>query len=156
MLVSQEDFCMALPAKGRVLGLDWGDRRVGVALSDELRWIASPYDVWKRQGGVRDIEKLHETILKHKIVGVVIGDPLTLEGECSAQTQKTRAAAILLSESTEIPFLLWDERWSSRVAERMLGEFFHHKKKADLVDKVAASYFLQGVLDWMRGRLAAS
>lgn len=151
MLVSREDFCGVLPPKGRVLGLDWGDRRVGVALSDELRWIASPHDVWQRQGGQKDLEKVLKAVEKYNIVGVVIGDPLTLEGQCSAQTKKTRAAATQLSEAFTIPFLLWDERWSSRVAERMLGEFFHHKKKADLVDKVAASYFLQGVLDWMRG-----
>lgn len=132
----------------RLLGLDVGDRTVGVSLSDTRWQISTPMKTLKRQGTTRDVRELVDIVREYEIAGIVIGWPLNMDGSQGPQAKKTEVFAQALAEALDIPVLLWDERWSTLAASRaMLEADLSRKKRDKLIDQVAASYILQGVLD---------
>lgn len=136
----------------RLLGLDVGDRTIGVSLSDTRWQISTPMKTLKRQGTKRDVLDLVALIQEHTVAGIAVGWPLNMDGSIGPQAQKTENFSQALADSIEIPVLLWDERWSTRAASRaMLAADLSRKKRDKLVDQVAASYILQGVLDALKG-----
>ena len=149
-LDSIEDFATRLRPAARLIGIDAGTKTLGLALSDETRTIASPLTVLKRTKFTKDAAQLLEIAAQHRVTGFVLGLPTNLDGTAGPRVQATRAFAKNLNALTELPILLWDERLSTVAAERTLLEAdASRKRRAEVVDKVAATIILQGALDRM-------
>ena len=135
-------------APQRFLGLDVGDRRVGVAVSDEMGLTAQPIMTLVRANRRQDARSLLRIIRKHRCTAIVIGNPLYMSGDLSPQAAKAQAFAEMLREETGLPVYLWDERLTTTEAHRHLHASgvagSDHKK---VVDQVAAVLILQGYLD---------
>lgn len=145
--VDRDSFREALPQGGRLLGLDVGTKTIGTALCDAGWSFASPAHLVKRTKFTADKAALAALIAEQQVKGLVIGLPLNLDGTDSPRTQSTRAFARNL-EDLGLPVLLWDERWSTAAVERqMIAEDLSRAKRAERVDKLAASYILQGAID---------
>ena len=141
-------FKAALPAHGRLLCLDVGETTIGLALSDALRGIASPLLTIERSKLAKDIAVLQQIIEKNAVSGLVIGYPVNMDGSHGPRTQSTRTFVSNISKQVKLPMLLWDERMSTMAVERMMVEAdMSRQRRAQLVDKLAASYMLQGFLD---------
>lgn len=135
-----------------LLGLDLGTKTIGVAISDISRTVASPLTTIRRTKFSRDAEALLALAKENHVGGIVLGLPLNMDGSEGPRAQSTRAFARNLSALTDIPLVLWDERLSTAAVTRALLEAdASRKRRANLVDKLAAAYILQGALD----RLAA-
>lgn len=146
------DFRAALPGGGRLLGLDVGTKTIGTALCDAGWSFASPAELIRRTKFTADKALLATMIGAQQVRGLVIGLPLNLDGSDSPRTQSTRAFARNV-EDLALPILLWDERWSTAAVERqMIAEDLSRAKRAERVDKLAASYILQGAIDGLAAR----
>ncbi|POF29019.1 Holliday junction resolvase RuvX [Roseibium marinum] len=146
--LSLEDFIAALPAGGRLIGLDLGTKTIGLALSDLGRGIASPLETIRRKKFTADAEKLLEICEKHEIGGMVLGMPFNMDGSEGPRAQATRAFVRNLSPKTDLPITYWDERLSTAAVTRTLLEADSSRaRRAEVVDKMAAAYILQGFLD---------
>jgi len=141
----------ALPP--RYLGLDIGSRRIGVAVTDELGLTAQPVLTLERRSNRRpnsrdDLRSLARLCRRFGVAGIVVGNPLHLSGEQSAQAAKTQGFAAELGELTGLPIHLWDERLTTNQAHQILYEAGHARKKHKrVVDQVAATLILQSFLD---------
>ncbi len=132
----------------RLLGLDVGTKTIGLALSDVMRQIASPLETIRRTKFQADAARLFTLAKEHGASGLVIGFPLNLDGSEGPRAQSTRAFARNLAPLTALPMAFWDERLSTAAAERALLEAdTSRKRRAELIDKMAAAYILQGALD---------
>jgi len=143
------DFRGALPEGGRLLGLDVGTKTIGTALCDAGWSIASPAELIRRTKFGVDKAALETLIAAQAVRGLVIGLPLNLDGSDSPRTQSIRAFARNM-EPVGLPILLWDERWSTQAVTRtLLDADASRARRAELVDKMAAAYILQGAIDAM-------
>jgi putative Holliday junction resolvase len=144
---SVAEFRAALPDGGRLLGLDVGTRTIGLALCDAQWTIATPAELIRRGKFTADLEQLSEFVERQQVKGLVLGLPLSLDGSDSPRTQSVRAFARNLAPFN-LPLLLWDERWSTQAVTRtLLDADTSRARRADLVDKMAAAYILQGAID---------
>jgi putative Holliday junction resolvase len=140
----------AMPPGLRLIGLDVGTKTIGLALSDTRLVIASPLDTIRRRRFREDMAALLGAIDRHGVGGVVIGLPLALSGGDTPRTQSVRAFARNLMALRDLPALLWDERLSTAAVTReMIAADMTRKRRAEIVDKVASAYILQGCLDAM-------
>ncbi|HHY01793.1 MAG TPA: Holliday junction resolvase RuvX [Paracoccus sp.] len=145
---SIEDFAAALPRTGAIAGLDLGTKTIGVAVSDGLRSVASPLTVIRRQKFTLDAAELLRIVADRGLAGLVLGLPRNMDGTEGARAQSTRAFARNLERLTPLPLGFWDERLSTVAAERALLEAdASRRKRAEVIDQVAAAYILQGALD---------
>jgi putative holliday junction resolvase len=142
----------ALPDRARLLGLDLGEKTIGLALSDILLTIATPMETLKRGKFGADAAKLEALIAAHGVGGVVIGHPLNMDGSEGPSAQSARAfARNLAARRPELAIVLWDERLSTAAVTRtLLDADASRARRAQLVDKMAAAYILQGALDRLR------
>jgi putative Holliday junction resolvase len=148
-----EDFARREFAQARLLGLDVGEKRIGLALSDVTRTIATGLATLKRRGFARVADALLGLAAEHGVGGFVIGLPLNLDGSQGPRAQATRAFAANLARRTPLPILLWDERLSTAAAERaLLAADSSRRRRAEVIDKVAATLILQGALDRLKRR----
>jgi putative Holliday junction resolvase len=132
----------------RVLGLDVGDRRIGVALSDETGLLASPLSTLQRVGPRKDPKAIAALVREHGVGEVVVGLPYNLDGTIGPQAEKVRAFAADLEPVVRVPVRFWDERLTSVEAERILSERnVPWQRRKSLVDQVAAVLILQEYLD---------
>ncbi len=146
------EFSRALPAQSRLLGLDVGEKTIGLAMSDLLRCIASPLETISRSKFTKDMEYLKKITSQHAVAGMVIGYPVNMDGSLGPRTQSTRTFVSNLTKHFDLPMLLWDERLSTMAVQRaMLEADLSRARRAELVDKLAASYMLQGYLDSVKG-----
>jgi putative Holliday junction resolvase len=140
----------AVPAGARLLGLDVGTKTIGLALSDTRLVIASPLETLRRRRFRDDAAALFALIDRHGVGGLMIGLPLTLGGGSGPRTQSTRQFARSLVAFRDLPILLWDERLSTAAVTReMIAADMTRARRAQIVDRVAAAYILQGCLDAM-------
>lgn len=145
-------FLLDLPRGARLLGLDLGTKTIGMALSDVDRRIATPLDTVRRTKFKADAQELLAHVARHGVAALVIGLPLNMDGSEGPRVQSTRAFARNMSGLTPIPILYWDERLSTAAVTRTLIEADASRaRRGEVVDKMAAAYILQGLLD----RLAA-
>lgn len=148
---SAAEFAAVLPPKGRIMALDVGETTIGLAVSDVLRSIATPLETIRRSKFTKDMEALKAIIDKHQICGLVIGFPVNMDGSQGPRIQSTRTFASNLAKHIPLPLCFWDERMSTMAVERtMLEADLSRQRRAQLVDKLAASYMLQGLLDHVR------
>lgn len=146
------EFTAALPATGRLLGIDPGSKTLGLAVCDARRTIASPLETIKRSKFSKDVERLKAVIAEQQVVGLVIGYPVNMDGSEGPRCQSVRQLAQNIGQHADLPILLWDERLSTSAVERtMLEADLSRRRRGELVDKLAAGYILQGVLDAMSG-----
>lgn len=132
----------------RLLGLDLGSKTIGLALSDRLLRIATPLEVIKRTKFTRDAERLLALVGEHGVGGLVIGLPINMDGSEGPRCQSTRQFAANMLKIEDLPIAFWDERLSTAAVTRTLIEAdASRKRRAELVDKLAAAYILQGALD---------
>ncbi|KRW95016.1 Holliday junction resolvase RuvX [Paracoccus sp. MKU1] len=146
-----EAFAEVLPRTGAVAGLDLGTKTIGVAVSDGLRSVASPLTVIRRTKFTADAQALLQIVQDRALVGLVLGLPRNMDGSEGPRAQSTRAFARNLERLTPLPITFWDERLSTVAAERALLEGdTSRKRRAEVIDQVAAGYILQGALDRLR------
>lgn len=144
-------FGRALVPGRRLFGLDVGTKTVGIALSDVTLMIASGFDTLIRVKFKADAEDLIARAAAQGVGGFVVGMPINLDGSQGPRAQATRAFARNFSRMTPLPILLWDERYSTQEAERMLiSADASRRRRAEVIDKVAATLILQGALDRMQ------
>ncbi len=144
---SSLEFASALPSGGKLLGLDVGTRTIGVAICDAGWHFAGPSETVRRTKFTKDLASLRRIIEQEQALGLVIGLPLSMDGNDSPRTQSVRAFARNLAP-LELPILLWDERWSTQAVERaMIDADVSRAKRAEKVDALAAAHILQGAID---------
>ena len=140
-----------LEPDARLMGLDLGTKTIGVAVSDVSRTIATARTTLRRTKLTRDIEALRAMIAAEGIGGIVVGLPVNMDGSEGPRAQSARDTAARLAEALVLPVALWDERLSTVAAERpLLDADLSRRKRARVVDQVAAAYILQGALDRLR------
>lgn len=141
------DLC-DLPPQGALLGLDPGSKTIGVAASDATRLIASPIETIKRSKFAADAARLYALFDERSCAGFVIGLPINMDGSEGPRAQSARALAANLMGVRDVPIALWDERLSTAAAERaLLAADASRARRAEVIDKLAAAYILQGALD---------
>ncbi|HRK62837.1 MAG TPA: Holliday junction resolvase RuvX [Terricaulis sp.] len=147
------EFAAALPRAGALMGVDPGEKRIGVAVSDVTRLIASSLDIIARGKFAADAEALFKLYDARRCAGLVIGHPLNMDGSAGPSAQAARAFARNLLAKRDLPLLMWDERLSTAAVTRTLIESdASRKRRGEVVDKMAAAYMLQGALDAMQER----
>ena len=146
-----DDLAAGLARGERLLGLDLGTKTIGLALSDVERRIATPLETIRRQKFTPDAERLRAIAARFGVGGLVVGLPLNMDGSKGPRAQATRAFMRRLSPILPLPFAFWDERLSTAAVTRALLEADASRaRRADLIDKMAAAYILQGALDRLR------
>lgn len=147
IVASAAAFRGALPAGGRLLGLDLGTKTIGTALADAGWSYASAAGTIARGKFAQDRAALAQVIARQQVAGIVLGLPLNLDGSAGPRVQATRAFARNIADLGR-PILLWDERWSTQAVERqMIAEDLSRAKRAERVDALAAAHILQGAID---------
>jgi putative Holliday junction resolvase len=142
---------LKLPPGQRLLGLDLGEKTIGVALSDRLLMVATPMETLKRGKFPADAARLDSIISEQGVGGLVVGLPLNMDGSDGPSAQSARAFARNWAGRSEIPLVLWDERLSTvAVTRTLLDADASRKRRSEVVDRMAAAYILQGALERLR------
>jgi putative holliday junction resolvase len=146
------DLPAALPPYTPVVGLDPGEKTIGVAVSDVSRTVASPLETIRRTKFTQDAEALFKLMESRGATGIIIGLPINMDGTEGVRCQSNRALARNLLRLRDIPIAFWDERLSTAAVTRVLIEEHdvNRKRRAEVVDKMAAGWILQGALERLR------
>lgn len=156
-LLDFQAFAEALPPRGALLGVDPGAKRIGLAVCDPDRLIASPLETVVRTKTREDLARLLAAYDGRGCVGCVVGLPLNMDGTAGPAAQSARAFARNLLAARDLPLLLWDERLSTAaVTRQLIAADASRARRAEVVDKLAAAYMLQGVVDRLQERKAAA
>jgi putative Holliday junction resolvase len=152
-----DDLAAALPRGKRVLGIDLGTETIGVAVSDASLAIATPVETIRRTKFTRDAERLAALVAERQAGAIVYGLPVNMDGTEGPRCQSTREFARSFAKRCPLPYAFWDERLSTAAVERMLTDEadMSRQRRAEVVDRAAAAYILQGALDALakkRGR----
>ncbi len=141
--ISPQEFKKAIKPYTTLVGVDFGTKRIGIAVSDLMRLTATPLKI------VSSLDEMIKTLENRNIGGFIIGLPLLMNGEEGEQAALTRKFGDKLVEKYNLPVLFWDERWSSKAVTRVLTEQadISRKRQKEILDKAAAAYILQGALD---------
>ncbi len=135
----------------RLLGLDLGEKTIGLALSDTLLTVATPLETLKRGKFTDNAASIETLIIEHAVGGLVIGLPLNMDGSEGPSAQSARAFGRNFAARSELPIVFWDERLSTAAVTRtLLDADASRKRRSEVVDKMAAAYILQGALDRLR------
>jgi putative holliday junction resolvase len=148
MSIDGRELVAALPRHARLLGVDLGAKTIGLALSDVERRIASPLETIRRGKFTPDAKRLAEIVARYEVGGLVVGLPLNMDGSEGPRAQATRAFVRNLEPLLPCPVAFWDERLSTiAVTRTLIAADASRARRAELVDKMAAAYMLQGFLD---------
>jgi len=150
-IVDIETLHASLARGARLLGFDLGEKTIGLALSDTLRSIATPMETLPRGKFSNDAVKIEKIIADQNVGGLIIGLPLNMDGTDGPSAQSARAFARNFAARTNVPIVFQDERLSTAAVTRTLIDAdASRKRRAEVVDKMAAAYILQGALDRLR------
>lgn len=145
-------FRAALPAGGRLAGLDVGTRTIGLATCDAGWSFATALSTIRRTKFTPDLAILRQILEQERIVGLVVGLPLSMDGSDSPRTQSVRQFVKSIELPLARPILTWDERWSTQAVERaLIAADLSRAKRHEMIDKLAAAYILQGAIDALMG-----
>ena len=145
-----EDFKKKLPKKSRLMGIDPGGKRVGIAISDENKIIATPYTTLIKNKYSDFVKELIEIVNENQIKGIIIGNPINMDGSSSQSSQSARDLAINLSKDVTENIMMWDERLSSQGAFNLSNDLgVNTSKKVNKLDQNSAQFILQGALDYL-------
>jgi len=145
-----EDFKKKLDKKSRIMGIDPGGKRIGIAISDENKIVATPYTTIIKNNYPDFIEEIKKIINEHQIKGIIIGNPINMDGSASQSSQSAKDLAINLSKDVTKNITLWDERLSSQGAFNLSSDLaVNTSKKVKKLDENSAQFILQGALDYL-------
>ena len=145
-----EEFEKKIDKKSRLIGVDPGKKRVGIAISDENKIIATPYTTIIKNNFSGLLIQINKIVFDNDIKGIIIGNPINMDGSASQSSQSARDLAINLSKNISIPIAMWDERLSSRGAFNLSSDLnINTSKKISKLDENSATFILQGVLDFL-------
>ena len=145
-----EDFKKKLDKKSRLMGIDPGIKRVGIAISDENKIIATPYTTIIKNKYSDFVKEIIEIFKENQIKGIVVGNPINMDGTSSNSSQSAKDLAINLSKDVTENVVLWDERLSSQGAFNLSNDLASNTtKKVSKLDQNSAQFILQGVLDYL-------
>lgn len=151
MTNDSNNFREIIPYNKTILCLDLGKKRIGLAISDINQKIASPYMVIEEKKFSEVSAIIEGTVKKFGVGSIIVGDPINMDGSLGPKSQSSRSFIRNLSKNIKIPILLWDERLSTVAAERSLIEAdISRKKRTKVIDKIAATIILQGLLDFLK------
>ena len=143
-----EEIASRIRTGQRLLGLDLGTKTIGIAVSDVMQTVATPVETLKRKKFTVDADHLLALAKREDVAAIILGLPINMDGSEGPRAQSTRAFARNLSQKTDLPIVFWDERLSTSAVTRTLLEADSSRaKRAEVVDKMAAAYILQGALD---------
>ena len=146
-----EDFKKSIGNKSRLLGIDPGKKRIGLAISDEDKLVSTPLKTILKKKNFDFIREIKEIIEENNIKGIIVGDPLNMDGSKGSSSQSSNDFARNLSNNISIPVTMWDERLSSEGAFKLSANIgVNTSKKIKKLDQNAASFILQGVLDYLK------
>ena len=146
-----EEFEKKIDKKSRLLGVDPGKKRVGIAICDENKIIATPYTTIIKNNFSELLIQINKIIKENDVKGIIIGNPINLDGTNSQSSQSAKDLAINLSKNITIPIAMWDERLSSRGAFNLSNDLnINTSKKISKLDENSAAFILQGALDFIR------
>jgi len=146
-----EEFEKKIDKKSRLLGVDPGKKRIGIAICDENKIIATPYTTIIKNNFSDLLTQMNKIIKENDIKGIIIGNPINLDGSNSHSSQSAKDLAINLSKYITIPIAMWDERLSSRGAFNLSNDLnVNTSKKISKLDENSAAFILQGALDFLR------
>jgi putative Holliday junction resolvase len=152
-VLSLAELKAALPRGGRLMGLDLGEKTIGLAVCDPGLTVATPVETLRRTKFTADIQKLRLLAAERKVAGLVVGLPVNMDGSEGPRCQSVRQFGANLLEHIDLPIVFWDERLSTAAVTRTLLEAdMSRKRRAEVVDKMAAAYILQGALDALARR----
>ena len=155
-IVALADLRPQLLPGARLLGLDLGEKTIGLAISDTRLTVATPFDVLNRGKFTADAAQIEAIASKQGVGGLIIGLPLNMDGSNGPSAQSARAFARNLAVRSPLPIVFWDERLSTAAVNRdMIAADATRKRRAAAVDKIAAAYILQGALDRLRNMAAS-
>ena len=146
-----EDFKKSIGNKSRLLGIDPGKKRIGLAISDEDKLVSTPLKTILKKKFFDLIKEIKEIIEENNIKGIVVGNPLNMDGSKGSSSQSSNDFARNLSNNISIPVTMWDERLSSEGAFKLSANIgVNTSKKIEKLDQNAASFILQGALDYLK------
>jgi putative Holliday junction resolvase len=146
-----EEFEKKIDKKSRLLGIDPGKKRIGVSICDENKIIATPYTTIIKNNFSELLTQMNKIIKENDIKGIIIGNPINLDGSNSQSSQSAKDLAINLSKNVTIPITMWDERLSSRGAFNLSNDLnVNTSKKITKLDENSAAFILQGAIDFLR------
>jgi len=144
---------LSLPLGQRLLGIDLGEKTIGLALSDTSRTVATPMQTLRRGKFSADADALAKIVAEQNVGGIVIGLPLNMDGSDGPAAQSARAFGRNLAGRLNLPIAFWDERLSTvAVTRTLLDADASRRRRSEVVDKMAAAYILQGALERLRQR----
>ena len=146
-----EEFEKKIGKKSRLLGVDPGKKRIGIAICDENKIVATPLTTLIKNNFLDLLIQINKIISDNDIKGIVIGNPINMDGSPSQSSQSAKDLAINLSKNISIPITMWDERLSSRGAFNLSNDLdVNTSKKISKLDENSAAFILQGALDYLR------
>ena len=146
-----EEFKKSIGKKSRLLGIDPGKNRVGIAISDENKVVSTPLKTILNKNNSNFLNEIKEIILENNVKGIIIGHPINMDGSTGPSAQSAKDFAVYISNNVSIPVSMWDERLSSQGAFNLSSNLdINVSKKVDKLDENAASFILQGAIDYIR------
>jgi putative Holliday junction resolvase len=151
-VVELTEFPTVLPRYGALVGLDLGEKTIGVAVSDPMRMVASPLELIRKTKFTDDANHLFKLMDHRQVAGIVIGLPANMDGSEGPRAQSARAFARNILRLRDVPIAFWDERMSTMAVNRLLIDEadINRARRAEVVDKMAAGWILQGALERLR------
>ena len=150
-MIDIEDFKKSIEKKSRLLGIDPGKNRIGLAISDENKLVSTPLKTIIKKNNSNFINEIKEIILENNIKGIIVGNPINMDGSKGPSAQSANDFAKYLSNNVSIPVTMWDERLSSKGAFNLSSNLDTNvSKKVEKLDQNAASFILQGAIDYIR------
>ena len=150
-MITIEDFKKKQTSKTRLIGLDLGSKRIGVSICDERQSIATPFKTIDRINTTNLVDELKEIIKENNIKGIVVGNPINMDGTFGSSAQSVKDISINISKSIDLPVCLWDERLSTVGAFNLSSQLdVNISKKIKKIDQNAAAFILQGALDYLK------
>ena len=150
-MIDIEDFKKSIGKKSRLLGIDPGKNRVGLAISDEDKLVSTPLKTIQKKNNSNFVLEIKEIIVENNIKGIIVGNPINMDGSRGPSSQSANDFAKYLSNNVSIPVSMWDERLSSQGAFNLSSNLdINVSKKVDKLDENAASFILQGAIDYIR------
>ena len=150
-MIDIEDFKKSIEKKSRLLGIDPGKNRIGLAISDENKLVSTPLKTIVKKNNSNFINEIKEIILENNIKGIIVGNPINMDGSKGSSAQSANDFAKYLSNNISIPVTMWDERLSTEGAFNLSSNLdINTSKKVRKLDQNAASFILQGAIDYIR------
>ena len=145
-----EEFKKSIGKKSRLLGIDPGKNRVGIAISDENKVVSTPLKTILKKNNSNFLDEIKEIILENNVKGIIIGHPINMDGSTGPSAQSAKDFAVYISNNVSIPVSMWDERLSSQGAFNLSSNLdINTSKKVKKLDQNAASFILQGAIDYI-------